>query len=48
MVMSHDEIQIEVKSPNDVRAAYAFSHKTNIPLVVKNSGVGPHCAAESI
>ncbi|KJA21009.1 hypothetical protein HYPSUDRAFT_188119 [Hypholoma sublateritium FD-334 SS-4] len=29
---------IEVKGPNDVRAAYAFSRKTNIPLVIKNSG----------
>ena len=41
MVMSHGGVQIEVKSPNDVRAAYAYSHKTNIPLVIKNSGVGP-------
>ncbi|KAF9477860.1 FAD-binding domain-containing protein [Pholiota conissans] len=29
---------IEVKEPNDVRAAYAFTQRTKIPLVIKNTG----------
>ncbi|EAU86306.2 FAD binding domain-containing protein [Coprinopsis cinerea okayama7 len=30
--------QIDVQHPNDVRAAFAFSKRTKVPLVIKNTG----------
>ncbi|KAF8967507.1 FAD-binding domain-containing protein [Flammula alnicola] len=29
---------IDIKGPNDVRATFAFTRKTKVPLVIKNSG----------
>lgn len=31
--------QIDVLGPDDIRAAFAFTKKTKVPIVIKNSGV---------
>jgi hypothetical protein len=31
-------VQIEVKTPDDIRAAYEFSERTKVPLSIKNTG----------
>lgn len=35
-------LQIDVRTPEDVVAAFEFSRRTKVPLVIKNTGVS-HC-----
>lgn len=31
-------VQIDVKTPEDIRAAFEFSERSNVPLSIKNTG----------
>jgi hypothetical protein len=35
-------LKIDVRCPEDVSAAFTFSEKINVPLVIKNTGVRFH------
>ena len=43
LLMRYIELKIDVQSPGDVSAAFAFATKTNVTLTIKNTGVRLSC-----